>query len=762
MLFTWFPWKFLVGRMARRHGFIDPGALLARVDRFAQPSEIAAPLELLRAGIIFHARGLINTKAIQQNLDWVWPYWVRRQFDPKDVSFLPRAFSITHVNLTHRNWTAVGIPDCDALPIVDPTGLLTPLYDGWSLDTWIVTEQGEDLYPSYASRLEQTQRLHAGDPGVEIHTRISDQRHALDLRVCVDVADHRPRCRLHVDARSEVDAWLVLSLRPYNPEGISFVHSLGMDSTRTRILVEGQPAVRLEHPPERAAFSTYHDSDVHKSILKRVSEDSVHCEVGMATAAMLYPLKAGASRELNVYVPLEEDEEPQSAQQPRWTRWTDALAHTAQLEVPDERFRFLYDAAVRSLILHAHGEDVYPGPYTYKRFWFRDAAFILHALLCLGAHERVKGVLDTFPRRQKRSGFFHSQDGEWDSNGEALWILQRYCALTGAAPEQDWHLPILRGAHWITRKRVPMREDSLHAGLFPAGFSAEHLGNNDYYYWDNFWGVAGYRSASVLARAWGDDSSAKEFEDHAEAFLAAIEQSLTRSEARRDRIGLPASPYRRMDAGAVGSIVASYPLQVLPEKDPRVLDTVDFLLQHCAFRGAFFQDMIHSGINAYLTLQLAQVLLRAGDPRWSELVDVVISLASPTGQWPEAIHPATGGGCMGDGHHVWASAEWALFVRNAFVREERDTLVLGEGIRKHWLEAREPIAFGPTLTPWGPISVRVEMVEEDPVVSWDATWRLRPAHIRVAVPGYRVQDVAAQDARDVSQVRLARPMSPVL
>ena len=111
MLKHWIPWKFLIKRAARSYGVIDPIGLLARLRRFAQPSEIQEPLELLRAGIVFHARGLINARAIQHNLDWVWPYWVEKQFDPSDVAFMPRGFAISHVNLTHRNWTAVGIPE---------------------------------------------------------------------------------------------------------------------------------------------------------------------------------------------------------------------------------------------------------------------------------------------------------------------------------------------------------------------------------------------------------------------------------------------------------------------------------------------------------------------------------------------------------------------------------------------------------------------------------------------------------------------------
>jgi len=90
MLKHWIPWKFLIQRAARSYGVIDPIDLLARLRRFAQPSEIQEPLELLRAGIVFHARGLINTRAIQHNLDWIWPYWVEKQFDPGDVAFMPR------------------------------------------------------------------------------------------------------------------------------------------------------------------------------------------------------------------------------------------------------------------------------------------------------------------------------------------------------------------------------------------------------------------------------------------------------------------------------------------------------------------------------------------------------------------------------------------------------------------------------------------------------------------------------------------------
>src|SRR6185436_4266627 len=103
-------------------------------------------------------------------------------------------------------------------------------------------------------------------------------------------------------------------------------------------------------------------------------------------------------------------------------------------------------------------------------------------LITLGAKGRTRRALELFPRGQLHDGYFRSQEGEWDSNGQVLWILDRYFTLTGESVSSEWSDVIERGARWILHKRMP--QASVHPGLLPAGFSAEHLGPNDYYYWD--------------------------------------------------------------------------------------------------------------------------------------------------------------------------------------------------------------------------------------------------------------------------------------
>ncbi|HSM00588.1 MAG TPA: hypothetical protein VK944_10760 [Candidatus Limnocylindria bacterium] len=727
-----------MSRAAKGRGFVDPVNLLSRLESFAQPLELKEPLEMLRAGMVFHARGLLNTSAIQHNMDWIWPFWVERQFDPKNDAFIPRAFSLTHVNLTNRNWTAVGIPDCDELPIVDPRGLLTPFWDSWSLDAWMASENGRRLIPSRLDCAEQHLEL---DEGLAVVTRFSLEGWILSFRVEVVESDGGPCCRMTVGARSDEDSWLVVALRPYNPEGVSFVHDIRGEPDVSGWRVGRRRAVLFDTPPDRCRFSDYRGADVHARLFEPDNRTGIHCKVGMATAAALFAVGKGRTREVRLSIPLERKPRPGAAR-PGRPDWREALAGHTSLQVPDPGFVYLYDTAVRSLVLHSPGE-VYPGPYTYKRFWFRDAAFILHALLCVGLTDRVKRVLDRFPDRQTRSGFFLSQEGEWDSNGESLWIMRRYCELTGRMPDTGWQRPIARGGRWILKKRLSPEGGELHAGLLPPGFSAEHLGPNDYYYWDDFWGVAGLRAAAWLLEALGDADAAADFRREADGFLACIEESLSGVSRRLLRAGMPASPYRRMDSGSVGSLAAGYPLRIFPPRDPRLLDTAEYLLSSCLVNGGFFQDIIHSGINPYLTLHMAQVLLRAGDLRFRDLVRTTADLASPTGQWPEAVHVRTRGGCMGDGHHVWASAEWVLMIRNGFVREEGDRLVLGSGIFPEWLNQSEALAFGPAPTEFGPVSVRIVPKGTRAEVEWTGEWRDVPPHVEVRLPGFAIADADA-------------------
>ena len=253
-----------------------------------------------------------------------------------------------------------------------------------------------------------------------------------------------------------------------------------------------------------------------------------------------------------------------------------------------------------------------------------------------------------------------------------------------------------------------------------------------------------------MAAAQGESKNVDTFSVGAQHYEEAIERSLTRVPDRQPRAAYPASPSRRMDAGAIGSIITSYPLQLCEPCDEKLLGTVEFLLSNCFYKDGFFQDMIHSGVNAYLTLHVAQTLLRADDPRYASLIRAVASIASPTGHWPEAVHPRTSGGCMGDGQHAWAAAEWVAMMRNCFIREEGQRLILASGVWPEWLNSNQVLEFGPVPTQSGLISVTITPLSESiqtceesgdlPAsrycVSWEAIWHRQSPEISVQLPEF--------------------------
>ena len=169
------------------------------------------------------------------------------------------------------------------------------------------------------------------------------------------------------------------------------------------------------------------------------------------------------------------------------------------------------------------------------------------------------------------------------------------------------------------------------AGLLPPGVSAEHLGPFDYFYWDDFWGVAGLRAGAELLAAAGQPDAAADAERFAAAMWADVEASLELTARRLGTPAIPAGPGRRLDSGAIGSLVACAPLDLLPADDPRMAATADLIRDRFTLAGgrAFYQGISHTGLGTYLTMQLAAVELRAGDRRCLDRLAWLLDAATP-------------------------------------------------------------------------------------------------------------------------------------
>jgi hypothetical protein len=407
------------------------------------------------------------------------------------------------------------------------------------------------------------------------------------------------------------------------------------------------------------------------------------------------------------------------------------------MQLPDGQLQASFDANAAHLLTLYDGDEITPGPYTYHHFWFRDAAYMVAALVRLGYLQEARRILRTYPRRQRRDGFFISQNGEWDANGQAIWTLVEYFRLTGdRALLAEVYPAIARGAYWIERKRQATRRGPVtpHYGLLPAGFSAEHFGPNDYYFWDDFWGLAGLRDAAVAAQALGYTADAQAFRAMQEAFWDDVERALLVSQ---DHIGRPAmatAPLRPFDSSAVGTLVALWPLALMTPDDPRLVETVDALREVCFLEDALYHDVGHSALGTYLTMHVAHCLLLRGSAEAWPIVHWLLRNATSTWTWPEGIHPVTRGGCMGDGHHGWALADWLLLLRDIVVVEQGERLLLAPILPAEWAIPGNEVVVTRALTQFGLVDYRLSFDQEGAELLLEAAWRRPPQAIEVTLP----------------------------
>ncbi|MBI4670091.1 MAG: hypothetical protein HY741_00265 [Chloroflexi bacterium] len=729
---------------------------LARAGRIGKTDQI--PTELVPLAARLWARGWFNHNLFDSHRDWILPYWATRQLDPADPGFVARALNPVFLNTAYRNWTTIGNPESKLEAVVDPRGLVTPQPngDGWSLDAWLRVD-AEIFFPSRLDESSITQKPFENLPLVQTQyeparLRLNQEAFAVQDNdgndwLIAAYSIENPRG----DART---ATLFLSLRPFNPEGAALVDHPEWRAAKdsTELWVNDELAALLP-PPNAFASSNAEAGDVAFQLDALNGASSIADRTGLATAAAAYELdlRAHTQRVVTVALPMSRTR-ASNAQAAQWTkpdalpqlkrdfrnRWRTLLAQAMTIRVPDDAIQNAFDANKAFLLLFHDGDSITAGPFLYHEFWFRDAAYMLNALSQLGYHAQVKQVLEKYPRRLRKDGYMLAQDGEWDANGQALWTLEQHTRLSGdfeVLHDQYWNL--LNAAHWIDAARQKTKQNGERVpeyGLLPAGMSAEHLGPNDFYFWDDWWGLAGLRAAVLAAKLFNSPDDQAKLQKAYDAFLHDLNSALQHAAHTNDAAWMPASPYRRADSAMVSNLAASYPLQLVPPNDVRITATIDELKRRAFVDGAFFHHVGHGGFGTYLALHIAGSEIFQRKPEAWNAMRFLLKHASPTWTWGEAIHPNTRRGGHGDGHHGWMAADLISFIRNALLFEENDHLVLTPALPDEWVFETASIKVERAATYFGDVDFTLAFGDRNATLVLKGKWREPPMYIEWNLP----------------------------
>jgi hypothetical protein len=563
------------------------------------------------------------------------------------------------------------------------------------------------------------------------------------------------------------------TLRPYNPEGIAPIYSLSHD--RQALRVARRLALVTWPQPEAWYMSGLRDGDLFEKLegdsgtsraasVQQKSISRLRDPHGFAHAALQFSFRIepweeaeflafmpmrrsgiiGARRRLaptgSVWQPRQSQQhiirpvsvdtrgpDPQMysrAKAATTLAWRELLASGMQLDLPHRDLQNSFEASRLHLFALHDGNEITPGPDLYHSFWFRDAAYMLYALSLCGYREASAQLLSGFLKRQRRTGAFVSHYGEWDSTGQVLWAATRHFEMHPDAELQMELGPALaRGAEWIIRAL------ERGGGLMPPGISSEHLGPPDRYYWDALWSLAGLEAASTLLSP-GYESAARKLR-------STLLRAWKRDARRLGRQALPAAPGRGIDLGMVGTLAAWFPLRLMPSGSPLLAGTLGALEDAVFHDGAIFVHAGHSGWGTYLNMRVVGCRLLGRLPGGWELMEWLLSHISSTLNWPEAIHPVSGGGSAGDGHHGWASAEWLMLVRFLLLDDRGGALHIMPSLPEKWLEREGSLDVKSAPTRFGSISFRLgwDAGGESLQLQFDPAWRALPKNIIVSVPG---------------------------
>lgn len=678
---------------------------LQSILNMGKKSEVTFPKELIPLNLEVLIKGLLTSRVFEVNSNWIFPFWIEQQLNPKSDVFIPRGANIFAINTTYRNWTILGSIESDEKGVVDLKGMISTKENSPSLDIFIQYND-EYFFPS-RNKIEQT----VDDLTGIIKTFYNGSDFEYNFEAFSSEIDKGIFLKYNFKSKKSGLYRFFFLIRPFNPE--SFIPIFNIEIKDNKIFVNSFPfLIPLTKDYKFILF----DDEADINDFKVSEKNRITSKYGLSTGGIYYEFNLNENEEKNfeLFLPQEEnysiDLNFDKSKDNKVSFMKKERENELIIDVPDDNINRIFNSNKIYLKSLINSEYITPGPLTYKKFWFRDSAYMIPALMKIGDLKRAEKIIEYFKKKIKKDGYFQSQVGEWDSNGQAIFTIAEYYRYTKNKEFLNEFYPyIKKGAEWIERKRKKYVDSY---GLLPSSFSAEHFGPNDLYYYDDYFGLKGLLDASSLANEIGNKNDSENFLKYYLEFKNDVRKAIDKDQKRLDKKICVGAFGRNIDASIIATFTSIFPLNLdLLSKD-EIMNSYEELRKKFFVNNCFYQNITHSGINLYLTLEIAEALLYLNEEKKAiNLFDSVISLLTKTYTGPEAINPKSLGGCEGDGHHGWLVAELIHFIRNSLLFEKENGIVILSGSRKEWFKDGDKILFNNGVTYFGNISFEANVKE---------------------------------------------------
>ncbi len=399
------------------------------------------------------------------------------------------------------------------------------------------------------------------------------------------------------------------------------------------------------------------------------------------------------------------------------------------LTLPPEaqRIEDVMRSSLAQMLMSRQGPILQPGTRSYNRSWIRDGAMMAEGLNRLGHADLSADYLRWYAPYVFDNGKVpccvdaRGADPvpENDSHGEFVFLAAETYRYTRdeALLRQVWpqvqaaigYMDTLRAS---TRTAEFQIADKRHLfGLLPPTIS--HEGYSDrpaYSYWDDFWGLLGYRDAVFIAETLGDAEAATRIRASEAEFKADIMASI-RATAHVHGIDWIAGAADRGDFDATSTTIGLSPGGLIDDLPPELLaGTFDKWWDNFTARQENRQAWKDytpyelRNVGAMVRLGRREEALRALDFYFADMRPIAWN------GWAEVVgRDAREPRFIGDMPHAWISSDYIRSTLDLLVYErDRDhALVLAAGIPTGWL-AGEGVGVEGVRTAYGPLTYRLK------------------------------------------------------
>jgi hypothetical protein len=432
--------------------------------------------------------------------------------------------------------------------------------------------------------------------------------------------------------------------------------------------------------------------------------------------------------------------------------WDKILDAGMRIETPEAKVNNTFKASlVYDLLARDHIGDNYiqtVNKLQYHAFWLRDASDIVNMYDLTGYSKYASQDLDFFARFQQPDGLFLSQAGQYDAQGEVLWVYGQHYSMTHDLAFAQRVFPAVgRAVEWLEKARA---SDPLH--LIPASFVHDNEYANGHITGYNLLALGGLKNAAILADAVGEPAKAARYRADYQAYRADFAKALARC-TKLDGGYIPPSLDGDCGGQDWGNLLGTYPEHIFAANDPLITST----LQHV-------QSKYREGLTTYGTLRyLHDYLIMKNtlteierDEQQQPLKDLYAMLVhtSSTQEGFEFAIRVWGDRDFADNlpPHGWFAAEYRIVLRGMMVRSDEGQVHLLSVMSPAWMGAGKTISVERAPTQYGDVGFTLTQPDDHSArIALSLRWRRKPQAVWLHLPWFAKVSGVWVDGQSVAQ-----------